>query len=234
MPRPAISAIDAFFSGTIQIETAVADFDIQHWGRVSYPDALARQRTLVEERRANRIPNQLILLEHHAVFTIGARKGAEQHLVWNAATTAQKGIAVLRTNRGGDITYHGPGQLVVYPIMDLKDRKDLHAYLRDLEEVILLALQRLNIEGTRREGLTGIWCGNRKIAALGVAVKSWVAYHGFSLNVNPDLGHFSGIVPCGIAADEGTITSIEAEMDEAPVWQAVETAVIQAFREVFA
>jgi|TARA_B110000438_G_scaffold300478_1_gene352962 lipoate-protein ligase B len=211
----------------------VAKLEIQHWGTVPYPEALERQRALVEKRKSGVIPDQLILLEHPAVYTIGARKDAEKHLIWSTVKAADSGIDIVSTNRGGDITYHGPGQLVVYPIIDLSEKRDLHAYLRNLEEVLIRILGRFDLEGARREGLTGIWCEHRKIAALGVAVKSWITYHGFSLNVDPDLKHFSGIVPCGIAEDEGTVTSMRVELAEAPVWQAVEAAVVQCFMEVF-
>ena len=122
---------------------------------------------------------------------------------------------MVRTNRGGD-AYHGPGQVVGYPIVSLAHRPDLHAYLRFLEEVLINSLGCLGLAAGRRPGQTGIWLGSRKIAAIGVAVRRWVTYHGFALNVNPDLGHFAGIVPCGIPAKDGTVTSIQAELGRAP------------------
>lgn len=207
--------------------------EVKHWGSIPYLDALARQKALVADRKHDRIPDQLVLLEHPAVYTIGARKDANKHLLWSETEATKNGVEIVSTNRGGDITYHGPGQLVAYPIINLSAKKDLHAYLRDLEEVIIRTLRRFKIQGARRDGLTGIWCEERKIAALGVAVQSWVTYHGFSLNIDPNLEHFSGIVPCGIQPTEGTVTSMRAELGEAPVWQAVETAVIQSFTEVF-
>jgi lipoyl(octanoyl) transferase len=127
----------------------------------------------------------------------------------------------VKTNRGGDITYHGPGQIVGYPILSLATRKDLHAYLRFLEQVLINSIGAMGLAAARREGKTGIWLGQRKIAAIGVAVRRWVTYHGFALNVNANLSHFGGIVPCGITATEGTVTSMHAELgrpvDEAEV-----------------
>jgi lipoyl(octanoyl) transferase len=207
-------------------------FTVERWGLVPYAEATARQLERVAARKAGEIGDRLILVEHPPVFTIGVRPGADQHLVWQEAQLRATGVEVERTNRGGDITYHGPGQLVGYPILSLQDRRDLHAYLRDLEEVLLRSLRPFGLEALRREGLTGIWIGNRKIAAIGVAVKSWITYHGFALNVNPDLSHFNGIIPCGIASTEGSVTSLALELDTPPVWQAVETALIRNFHEV--
>lgn len=143
---------------------------------------------------------------------MGLRSGAADHLVWSSEHLAREGIEVVRTNRGGDITYHGPGQIVGYPIVDLSPRKDLHEYLRLLEQVMINSVGALGLAASRREGKTGIWLGTRKVAAIGVAVRRWVAYHGFALNVNANLAHFAGIVPCGIAAAEGTVTSLQAEL----------------------
>jgi lipoate-protein ligase B len=207
--------------------------EVKRWGVVPYAEAMERQLALVAARKGGEIGDQLILVEHPPIYTMGARKEAEKHLLWSSEEMASQGIKLVKTNRGGDITYHGPGQLVAYPIMDLGERRDLHAYLRDLEEVVILTLHHFGIEGRRREGLTGIWCEERKIAAIGVAVKSWVSYHGFALNVAPDLGHFAGIVPCGISTEEGSVTSMALELGKTPVWQAVEAAAIAAFLKVF-
>ncbi|MDR0902880.1 MAG: lipoyl(octanoyl) transferase LipB, partial [Opitutaceae bacterium] len=137
--------------------------------------------------------------------------GAKDNLLWDDARLRAQGIGVVRTNRGGDITYHGPGQVVGYPIVSLAPRKDLHAYLRLLEQVLINTLGSLGLAAARRPGLTGVWLGPRKIAAIGVSVRRWVACHGFALNVNVNLGHFGGIVPCGIAASDGTVTSMQSE-----------------------
>lgn len=182
------------------------------WGRTEYADALARQAGLVERRIAGEFGDTLVFTEHEPVFTLGMRAGAEAHLLWDAGRLAREGIATEKTNRGGDITYHGPGQIVGYPVVSLDGRRDLHAYLRFLEEVLLGAVGQFGLTAGRREGKTGIWVDNRKVAAIGVAVRRWVTYHGFALNVNPDLTHFQGIVPCGIRADDGTVTSLQAEL----------------------
>lgn len=180
------------------------------WGRTRYRDAWQRQDEFVAARTAGTAPDTLVFTEHEPVFTVGLRSGAERHLVWTPPQLAAQGIEVVPTNRGGDITYHGPGQIVGYPIVNLDPRRDLHAYLRFLEEVLIRTVAHHGLVAARREGKTGIWLGTRKIAAIGVAVKRWVAYHGFALNVAPDLAHFGGIVPCGIV--DGTVTSLAAEL----------------------
>ncbi len=181
------------------------------WGLTRYEVALAGQNELVVRRIAGDIGDTLVFTEHEPVYTVGLRSGAEHNLVWEAGHLAREGIEVVKTNRGGDITYHGPGQIVGYPIIDLSSRKDLHEYLRLLEQVMINTVGSLGLVASRREGKTGIWIGTRKVAAIGVAVRRWVAYHGFALNVNANLAHFQGIVPCGISATEGTVTSLQAE-----------------------
>lgn len=182
------------------------------WGRTRYESARVKQDELVSQRIAGEIDDTLVFTEHEPVFTLGMRRESEQHLVWNETQLTQQGVEVVKTNRGGDITYHGPGQVVGYPIVSLDSRRDLHAYLRFLEQVLINSVGALGLAASRREGKTGIWLGPRKIAAIGVAVRRWVAYHGFALNVSPDLAHFQGIVPCGISAADGTVTSLEAEL----------------------
>lgn len=188
---------------------AVAVLD---WGRTHYEPARLAQEALVARHLAGEIGDTLVFTEHEPVFTVGLRAGAEQHLVWDATRLTAEGIEVIKTNRGGDITYHGPGQLVGYPIVSLAARKDLHAYLRFLEQVLINTVGSLGLAASRRPGLTGIWIGPRKIAALGVAVRRWVTYHGFALNVNAHLPHFAGIIPCGITATDGTVTSLHTEL----------------------
>ncbi|HSH09661.1 MAG TPA: lipoyl(octanoyl) transferase LipB [Oceanipulchritudo sp.] len=201
------------------------------WGRTAYREAWDRQLALVERRRAGACPDTLVLTEHNPVFTIGARPGAEQHLVWTEQILARQGIEVVKTNRGGDITYHGPGQIVGYPIISLQEKRDLHGYLRELEEVLIRTVAHFGIEATRREGKTGIWIEERKVAAIGVAVKTWITYHGFALNVNPDLSHFAGIVPCGIT--DGTVTSLEQECSAPPLMGQVKARLVLEFWKLF-
>ncbi len=180
------------------------------WGRTAYLAAWRRQEDSVARRLAGEIGDTLIFTEHEPVYTLGVRQGALRHLLWDDAELARRGIEVVETNRGGDITYHGPGQLVGYPIVSLAIRKDLHAYLRLLEQVLINSLGCLGLAAGRRPGQTGIWLDRRKIAAIGVAVKRWVTCHGFALNVNNDLAPFAGIVPCGIT--DGTVTSLRQEL----------------------
>ncbi len=204
---------------------------VEDWGRTRYAEAFERQKALVDQRRNNLTPDTLVFTEHDPVYTMGMRKGAEQHLIWQEAELAKQGIEVHQSNRGGDITYHGPGQLVGYPIVSLQQRRDLHAYLRDLEEAVIQTLQTFGLESGRRDGKTGIWLENRKICAIGVAVRTWVTYHGFALNVTPNLEHFSGIVPCGIT--DGTVTSMERELGGPVELETVKSRLAIEFRKIF-
>jgi lipoyl(octanoyl) transferase len=192
--------------------TAAPALAVVDWGRTDYETARLRQEELVAARIAGTAGDTLIFTEHDPVYTLGLRAGAADHLVWPPERLAAEGIGVVPTNRGGDITYHGPGQIVGYPIVSLAARRDLHAYLRFLEEVLIETVAGFGLAAARREGLTGIWIGPRKIAAIGVAVRRWVASHGFALNVAPQLAHFAGIVPCGIGPDRGTVTSLATEL----------------------
>jgi len=206
--------------------------EVIDWGRTEYAAAFDRQKARVDARRAGHCGDALIFTEHTPVYTMGLRKGAAQHLVWAEAECARRGIDVVQTNRGGDITYHGPGQIVGYPILSLRHRRDLHAYLRDLEEVVIRTLATYGLAADRREGKTGIWIdGARKISAIGVAVRSWVSYHGFALNVDPDMGHFGGIVPCGIT--DGTVTSLANELDKSADIDEVKSRLAVEFERIF-
>ena len=191
-----------------QVAEAARKIDVRHLGVVPYAEALALQRSLVEERRAGLIGDTLLLLEHPHVITLGVRgDGGRSHLLASPETLAVRGVAVHETGRGGDITYHGPGQLVGYPIIDLKpDRCDVHRYVRDLEGVLIQTAADYGVDAGRIEGLTGVWVGNEKLAAIGVRIARWITSHGFALNVTSDLDFFKLIVPCGIA-DRG-VTSL--------------------------
>jgi lipoyl(octanoyl) transferase len=208
-------------------ETARRPLEVQRLGVVPYGEALELQAKLVAQRRAGLIPDQLLLLEHPHVITLGTSSHTD-HILLDDAQRALLGIELYETGRGGDVTYHGPGQLVGYPILDLKpDRCDLHRYVRDLEEVLIRTIAAFGIVGTRRAGMTGVWVGDEKIAAIGVRVSSgWITSHGFSLNVNTDLRFFDAIVPCGIR-EYGVTSMRNAPMDR------VITQLSDTFLEVF-
>ena len=182
------------------------------WGRTGYAEALRRQEELVARRIAGEVGDTLVFTEHDPVITVGVRKDASRNLLLPADELARRGIAVLPTNRGGDVTYHGPGQVVGYPLVSLAPRRDRHAYLRFLEQMMIDAVGAFGVAAGRRPGRTGIWLADRKLAAIGVAVRRWTTSHGFALNVNPDLTPFRTIVPCGIPSAEGTVTSLQLEL----------------------
>mgnify|MGYP001158781672 CR=1 FL=1 len=207
---------------------------VEDWGQLAYEEAYARQLKTVKARLADTIPDTLIFTEHPPVYTLGRRKDAQKNLLLEKDALEAKGIQLVQTNRGGDITYHGPGQIVGYPIIHLKARKDLHAYLRDLEQVIINTLGCLGLAAARRPEKTGIWLENRKIAAIGVAVKQWVSYHGFALNAVNDLSPFGDIIPCGIDPEEGTVTSIAQELGRTDLDLEELKAIIKAeFQRIF-
>jgi lipoyl(octanoyl) transferase len=178
----------------------VRPLEVRRLGLVPYAEALALQRTLVEERKADRVPDLLLLLQHPPVITLGVKDdGGRAHIVAPPERLAQLGVDVHEAGRGGDVTYHGPGQVVGYPILDLKpDRCDVHRYVRDLEEVMIRACADRGVQATRVKGLTGVWIGGQKIGAIGVKISRWVTSHGFAFNVSTDLSHFGLIVPCGL------------------------------------
>jgi len=201
-------------------------------GSVPYADALALQKELVAQRRDGRIPDQLLLLEHPHVITLGSSSHRE-HILIDDAERALLGIELFESGRGGDVTYHGPGQLVGYPIFDLKpDRCDVHRYVRDIEEALIRALRTFDLSASRKAGLTGVWIADEKIAAIGVRVSSgWITSHGFALNVNTQLAFFDAIVPCGIR-DHG-VTSMQRALAHDITVTDVNDAVIHAFTDVF-
>ena len=177
-----------------------APIPVYDLGRVPYRAALSFQHRAVETRARGESPDVLYAMEHEPVLTVG-RSAVDGSVRATAPDLAHRGIEVIPVERGGDVTYHGPGQIVGYPIVDLAGLpggRDLHRYLRDLEEALILALATYGLDAGRRPPYTGVWIGDRKIAAIGVAVRRWVAFHGFALNVDPDLRHFDLIHPCGI------------------------------------
>ena len=210
---------------------------VRRLGRVDYQAALALQQELVEERRAGCIPDTLLLLEHPPVITLGVRtRGRPTNIVASASQLEAEGVAVVETGRGGDVTYHGPGQLVGYPIFDLRpDRCDVHQYVRDLEEALIVAVKQFGVSAGRVVGLTGVWVGaagrEEKLAAIGVRISRWITSHGFALNVSTDLRHFGLIVPCGIA-DRG-VTSLDRLVGRTLPMSEVEDAVVEGVRSVF-
>lgn len=211
--------------------------DVVDLGHRTYREVLDLQRTLRLGRLDGSVPHdQLILVEHDPVYTLG-RGTHEASLPVAPEALRERGADVVEIERGGDVTWHGPGQLVGYPILDLSQhRQDLHWYLRALEQAIIDALATLGIAATRNPGKTGVWTSGRKIASIGVHVKQWVTLHGFALNVQPDLGWFGLIVPCGLHGVE--MTSIRRELDsgesDAALWSRSRDAVVAAFGRVFA
>ncbi len=201
-----------------------SELRIDWLGRVPYPEALELQAKCVEARRSGAAPDRLLLLEHPAVITLG-RSARREHLRASGAELQARGIAVHEVSRGGDVTYHGPGQLVGYPILDLAARgeTDVHRYLRSLEEILVEALGWMGVAAETVPGLTGVFARSasdtgepaRKIASIGVGLRRWITCHGFALNVCVDLAGFDAIVPCGLHGVE--MTSVAVEMaSEAP------------------
>lgn len=212
-----------------------------HWaGRVAYETAWAWQKSLADERARNKRPNTLLLLEHPHTYTLGSA-GKLDHLLMDEAERAQKGVAVFHVDRGGDITYHGPGQLVGYPIIHLDNvtggvRADVVAYIRRLEETIILALETFGVAGIQYPPYTGVWISNNgilhKIAAIGVKVNvKRITLHGFALNVHPDMQYFKGIIPCGI--DDKPVISMAHILNAVPAMPTVIDAITAAFGTVF-
>ena len=209
------------------------EIQIRRLGMVAYGDALELQTQFVEQRKTGEIPDQLLLLEHPPVITLGVRtRNGRSHVVATPETLDEAGVEIFESGRGGDVTYHGPGQLVGYPILDLRpDRCDVHRYVRDLEDVLIRAVAGFGIVSHRVPGLTGTWVGNEKLAAIGVRVARWVTSHGFALNVSTNLAHFGLIIPCGIT-DKG-VTSMDILSRGSIDMTDVEAAVAEAFCAVF-
>jgi lipoyl(octanoyl) transferase len=204
---------------------------VRRLGLVAYGDAWALQKRLAESRRAGLIDDTLLLLEHPHTYTIG-RSGTRDHVYLSEHELSQRGITCLEVDRGGDVTYHGPGQLVGYPIFDLGSQPDVGLYLRNLEGCLIDVLADFGIAAERLEGYTGVWLdGERKIAAIGVKVSQGVTTHGFALNVTTNLELFSHILPCGIR-DKG-VTSMAVELRRVLAMTEVEDAVVSRFSQRF-
>jgi len=193
-------------------------------GEVAYREALDLQLSCLDRRATRRIPDTLLLLTHPHVYTLG-RAGDEANLLVSKETLATEGVPVERVGRGGDITYHGPGQLVGYPIV-LMEKPDVHKFVRSIEAALIDVVRAFGVESRRIEGLTGVWAGERKIASIGVGIRKWVTYHGFALNVTTDLSWFRRIHLCGLKGREAT--SIAEEAGSAPTMEAVREAVAAA------
>ena len=207
--------------------------EVRRLGLVPYGEALKLQRELVEERRAARIPDLLVLLQHPPVITLGVKgDGGRSNVLATPERLAELGVEVSETGRGGDVTYHGPGQIVGYPILDLQpDRRDVHRYVRDLEEVMIRVCADYGVEAGRINGLTGAWVGHEKIGAIGVRISRWITSHGFAFNVSTNLAEFQLIVPCGIT-DHG-VTSLEKATGREISISAVEDDLARHFTNVF-
>jgi lipoyl(octanoyl) transferase len=202
-------------------------------GRLDYKEALDLQEKLMYQRQQNEIPDTLILLEHTPVLTLG-RRGEYENILLSKETLEAQGVKIYEVSRGGDVTYHGPGQIVGYPIMDLSQMgKDVKEYVYKIEEVFIrLLLNEFGIKADRDEKkYTGVWVGNEKITAIGIAVKRWVTMHGFAFNVNTDLSHFHWINPCGIT-DKG-VTSVQKLLGREMDFAKMNELVIKYFVEVF-
>ncbi len=182
------------------------------WGVLDYEESLERQRAIVAQVQADTCGDTLVLVEHPHVITLGRRREALGNVV------AAAGVPVVEIERGGDVTYHGPGQLVAYPICKLEEHeKDLHQFLRNMEEGIIIALTHFGLQAGRSEGKTGVWLDGRKLASMGIACRKWVTFHGLALNVNTDLSYFGRINPCGFASSVMTSVAVECGLDQVPM-----------------
>lgn len=206
--------------------------ETRYLGRVAYADALTLQQSLHDACKRNEAPDTLLLLEHPHVITLG--RGANRaNILADEQTRAEKSVELFETGRGGDVTYHGPGQLVGYPIISLApDRQDVRRYVRDTQEVLVRAARDFGVEAEPRGGeYVGVWVGEEKLAAIGIRISRWVTMHGFAFNVSTDLDYFNLIVPCGIA-DHG-VTSLEKILGEKIALEAVAESVVHHFGDVF-
>ncbi|RLE07645.1 octanoyltransferase [Candidatus Aerophobetes bacterium] len=205
--------------------------DVLDLGLRNYKEVWDLQRKLVYKRISDDIPDSLILVEHFPVITLGRQAKKEEVLV-SKSYLSERRISLFQIERGGKATFHGPGQLVAYPIINLAlNEKDLHKYLRNLEETVIRLLKKVGVKGERKERYTGVWVKDKKIASIGIAIKKWVTYHGLALNVNVDLSYFSLIFPCGM--DNKKVTSLEEIFSYPVEMDKVKKLFIKSFCEVF-
>ena len=199
-------------------------YNILDLGKSHYNDAWKLQKRLQSQRISGQIDDQLLLVEHFPVYTLG-KNTPREHLL----TKESDNISIIQTDRGGDITFHGPGQLVGYPILDLNQyKRSITWYMRELEQLIIDVLKEYDINGERKKGLTGVWVEGKKIAALGVRISKWVTMHGFSLNINPDLKYYQGIIPCGIK-DYGVTSMADLLGNDVPDMLEIKDTLVQHF-----
>ena len=205
------------------------NLEVKRYGRIGYGEAFDMQRQFVEQRKQGLIPDQLLLLEHPHTVTMG-RNGHEENVLASPEILERTGIAYHQTDRGGDVTYHGPGQIIGYAIMDLREwKRDVMAYVRALEEAIIRALAEFSISGERVEGSTGVWVEGKKVAAIGVHISRWVTSHGFAVNVDTDLKYFQYIIPCGLTKPVTSLRDLGCSASRT----SVEESLIRHMSEVF-
>ncbi len=207
------------------------ELTIIDWGNLSYGPALARQEEAVRLRSEGKIGDTLFLVEHPPVITFG-RGGKAEHLLASKEELARRGVELFNITRGGDVTFHGPGQLVAYLVADLTQRdRDLHRFLRELEEAVIDFLAKYHFKGRRIAGKTGVWVEGRKICAMGVAVRNWITFHGLALNISTSLDYFTLIVPCGLA---DPVTNMELELKEKVDFEMAQKRLAESVAGVFA
>ena len=203
-------------------------YNILDLGTSHYNDAWELQKRLQSQRISGQIDDQLLLVEHFPVYTLG-KNTPKEHLL----TKESDNISIIQTDRGGDITFHGPGQLVGYPILDLNQyKRSISWYMRELEQLIIDVLKEYDINAGRKKGLTGVWVKGKKIAALGVRISKWVTMHGFSLNINPDLKYYQGIIPCGIT-EYGVTSMADLLNDDVPNMSEIKYTLVKHFIAIF-
>jgi len=209
-------------------QTMAVTYNILDLGKSHYNDAWELQKKLQSQRISGQIDDQLLLVEHFPVYTLG-KNTPKEHLL----TKESDNISIIQTDRGGDITFHGPGQLVVYPILDLNQyKRSITWYMRELEQLIIDVLKEYDINAERKKALTGVWVKGKKIAALGVRISKWVTMHGFSLNINPDLKYYQGIIPCGIT-EYGVTSMADLLGDDPPNMSDIKDILVKHFIAIF-